>query len=203
MAPWAHVFGNDDCRATDPHVATAVHGSDDDQVNAAVQISSSLSAQLQGATGEDGVRGRPALRLIAKDLHLKIAFAGTGGQADVNEMVVGRPQHVPGHAASDQGWFGFELDRDLTVHDESTSGHKTNTFTLDCLTERMTVRELDSRAHLPGSAGSAWLQNDSLRILSSNHFVISVMGGGELTRDADGPFNFRCFEMGDAGTVTR
>jgi hypothetical protein len=30
----------------------------------------------------------------------------------------------------------------LTIHDESTSGHKTNTFTLDCLTERMTVREL-------------------------------------------------------------
>jgi hypothetical protein len=30
----------------------------------------------------------------------------------------------------------------LTVHDETTSGQKTNTFTLDCLTERMTVREL-------------------------------------------------------------
>jgi hypothetical protein len=30
----------------------------------------------------------------------------------------------------------------LTIHDESTSGQKTNTFTLDCLTERMTVREL-------------------------------------------------------------
>jgi len=30
----------------------------------------------------------------------------------------------------------------LIVHDETTSGEKTNTFTLDCLTERMTVREL-------------------------------------------------------------
>jgi hypothetical protein len=30
----------------------------------------------------------------------------------------------------------------LTVHDETTSGQKTNTFTLECLTERMTVREL-------------------------------------------------------------
>jgi hypothetical protein len=30
----------------------------------------------------------------------------------------------------------------LTIHDETTSGEKTNTFTLDCLTERMTVREL-------------------------------------------------------------
>jgi hypothetical protein len=30
----------------------------------------------------------------------------------------------------------------LTIHDETSSGQKTNTFTLDCLTERMTVREL-------------------------------------------------------------
>lgn len=30
----------------------------------------------------------------------------------------------------------------LTIHDETASGAKTNTFTLDCLTERMTVREL-------------------------------------------------------------
>ena len=30
----------------------------------------------------------------------------------------------------------------LTIHDETASGQKTNTFTLDCLTERMTVREL-------------------------------------------------------------
>ena len=30
----------------------------------------------------------------------------------------------------------------LTIHDETTSGGKTNTFTLDCLTETMTVREL-------------------------------------------------------------
>jgi len=30
----------------------------------------------------------------------------------------------------------------LTIHDETTSGQKTNTFTLDCLTERITVREL-------------------------------------------------------------
>jgi hypothetical protein len=30
----------------------------------------------------------------------------------------------------------------LTIHDETTSGQKTNSFTLDCLTERMTVREL-------------------------------------------------------------
>lgn len=30
----------------------------------------------------------------------------------------------------------------LTIHDETTSGQKTNTFTLDCLTERMSVREL-------------------------------------------------------------
>jgi hypothetical protein len=30
----------------------------------------------------------------------------------------------------------------LTIHDETASGQKTNTFTLDCLTEHMTVREL-------------------------------------------------------------
>src|SRR5947207_1232625 len=30
----------------------------------------------------------------------------------------------------------------VTIHDETTSGQKTNTFTLDCLAERMTVREL-------------------------------------------------------------
>ena len=30
----------------------------------------------------------------------------------------------------------------LTIHDETTSGQKTNTFTLDCLTEKMTVRQL-------------------------------------------------------------
>jgi hypothetical protein len=30
----------------------------------------------------------------------------------------------------------------VTIHDETASGQKTDTFTLDCLTERMTVREL-------------------------------------------------------------
>ena len=30
----------------------------------------------------------------------------------------------------------------LTIHDETASGKKLNTFTLDCLTEHMTVREL-------------------------------------------------------------
>src|SRR3954464_11794436 len=30
----------------------------------------------------------------------------------------------------------------LTIHDETSSGQKTNTFTIDCLNERMTVREL-------------------------------------------------------------
>ena len=30
----------------------------------------------------------------------------------------------------------------LTIHDETTSGQKTNSFTLECLTERMTVRDL-------------------------------------------------------------
>ena len=30
----------------------------------------------------------------------------------------------------------------LTIHDETASGQNMNTFTLDCLTERMTVREL-------------------------------------------------------------
>ena len=30
----------------------------------------------------------------------------------------------------------------LLIHDETTSGQKTNSFTLDCLTEQMTVREL-------------------------------------------------------------
>lgn len=30
----------------------------------------------------------------------------------------------------------------LTIHDETTSGQKTNTFTLDCLTEHLTVRDL-------------------------------------------------------------
>ena len=30
----------------------------------------------------------------------------------------------------------------LTIHDQTTSGEKTNTFTMDCLTERLTVRDL-------------------------------------------------------------
>jgi len=30
----------------------------------------------------------------------------------------------------------------LTIHDETTSGQKTNSFTIDCLTERLTVRDL-------------------------------------------------------------
>jgi hypothetical protein len=30
----------------------------------------------------------------------------------------------------------------LTIHDETATGQKTHTFTLDCLTERMSVREL-------------------------------------------------------------
>ncbi len=30
----------------------------------------------------------------------------------------------------------------LTIHDETSSGQKSNTFTLECLTERMTVREV-------------------------------------------------------------
>src|SRR5215469_4394235 len=30
----------------------------------------------------------------------------------------------------------------LTIHDETASGEKTNTLTLDCLTEQLTVREL-------------------------------------------------------------
>jgi hypothetical protein len=30
----------------------------------------------------------------------------------------------------------------LTIHDETASGHTTNTLTLDCLTEHLTVREL-------------------------------------------------------------
>jgi hypothetical protein len=30
----------------------------------------------------------------------------------------------------------------LTIHDETTSGQKTHSLSLDCLTERMTVREL-------------------------------------------------------------
>ena len=30
----------------------------------------------------------------------------------------------------------------LTIHDETTSGQKTNTFTIECLTERLTVRDL-------------------------------------------------------------
>src|SRR5258707_6930793 len=30
----------------------------------------------------------------------------------------------------------------LTIHDETTSGDKTYTFTLECLAERLTVREL-------------------------------------------------------------
>jgi hypothetical protein len=30
----------------------------------------------------------------------------------------------------------------LTIHDETASGQKSNTFTLNCLTEKMTVREL-------------------------------------------------------------
>jgi hypothetical protein len=30
----------------------------------------------------------------------------------------------------------------VTIHDETSSGQKTHSFTLECLTERMTVREL-------------------------------------------------------------
>jgi len=30
----------------------------------------------------------------------------------------------------------------LTIHDETTSGQRMNSLTLDCLTERMTVREV-------------------------------------------------------------
>jgi hypothetical protein len=30
----------------------------------------------------------------------------------------------------------------LTIHDETTSGQKTHSFTIDCLTERLTVRDL-------------------------------------------------------------
>jgi len=30
----------------------------------------------------------------------------------------------------------------LTIHDETTSGQRTNSFTLECLTERMTLRDL-------------------------------------------------------------
>lgn len=30
----------------------------------------------------------------------------------------------------------------LTIHDETTSGQRTNSFTLDCLTEKLTVRKL-------------------------------------------------------------
>ena len=30
----------------------------------------------------------------------------------------------------------------LTIHDETSSGQKTHSFTLECLTERMTVREM-------------------------------------------------------------
>jgi hypothetical protein len=30
----------------------------------------------------------------------------------------------------------------LLIHDETTSGQRTNSFSLDCLTERLTVREL-------------------------------------------------------------
>ncbi len=30
----------------------------------------------------------------------------------------------------------------LTIHDETSSGQKTNTFTIDCLTEKLTVRDL-------------------------------------------------------------
>ncbi len=30
----------------------------------------------------------------------------------------------------------------LLIHDETSSGRRTNSFTLDCLTERLTVREL-------------------------------------------------------------
>ena len=38
-------------------------------------------------------------------------------------------------------YAGF-MPATLTISDETASGQKTNTFTLDCLTERMTVREL-------------------------------------------------------------
>jgi hypothetical protein len=47
---------------------------------------------------------------------------------------------VDGTAAE---WYDFvTMPATLTIHDETTSGKKTNTFTLDCLTEKLTVREL-------------------------------------------------------------
>jgi hypothetical protein len=38
--------------------------------------------------------------------------------------------------------FVQHMSGTLTIHDETASGQKTHSFTLDCLTERMTVREL-------------------------------------------------------------
>jgi hypothetical protein len=35
-----------------------------------------------------------------------------------------------------------DMPATVTIHDETSSGQKTHTFTLDCLTERMTVRDL-------------------------------------------------------------
>jgi hypothetical protein len=41
-------------------------------------------------------------------------------------------------------WYVIEIPMaaTLTIHDETSSGQKTNTFTIACLNERMTVREL-------------------------------------------------------------
>src|SRR4051794_3066627 len=54
-----------------------------------------------------------------------------------------RPRIDPGH----QKWYTISKARSLMaatliIHDETASGQKTNSFTLDCLTERMSVREL-------------------------------------------------------------
>ena len=54
----------------------------------------------------------------------------------------------------------------LTIHDATASGRKTNTFTLDCLTERMTVREL-IRAHTD-SAGLGILGEPGVNVLRLN-----------------------------------
>jgi hypothetical protein len=69
----------------------------------------------------------------------------------------------------------------LTIHDETSSGQKIQSFTLECLTERMTVRELlrariDRGNASPKAGGKVFLpfEGDStLSIILSKAFLLA------------------------------
>jgi hypothetical protein len=54
----------------------------------------------------------------------------------------GDPEKPGCNRNSEASGFAITMAATLMIHDENTSGQKTNSFTLECLTEHMTVREL-------------------------------------------------------------